>query len=177
MKKDFPSVLYHGSKSEITDGVIHAHPAHRNHMKTPVTAVFATANLTHAKLYAIMRLVGEGWLSPRGQGTLYVEKIKLDFPSRAFVYELDSDGFERDVDGSYYCLSDRPIKNIIEIDIKKEIRNGNLKIYVLKDKKMPQPTADGWRELLQNPDNFELYNTDSENLETAMYQKHITNQK
>ena len=73
-------------------------------------------------------------MSPRSDDTLYVEKITSNIANRkAYVYEVSSDGFIPDGD-DYYCLSDVPILKTYEIDVMQEIRNGNIKVYVLQDK-------------------------------------------
>lgn len=158
-----PKTLYHGSKDKITDGIIHAEPAYMTATNTPIKAVFATSDFAHARLYAVMRLIGNGWKAPRGSDSLYVEKMNHEIPKKAYVYELDADGFEYDANTDYYSVSDKKIKNIIEIDIMQEVKNGNIKIYVLKDKidfsNMSKEHARAlWRELRRNKDNFELYN-------------------
>lgn len=163
-------ILYHGSQHKIIDGVIHVKPAHTNHMQTETTAVFATSDFSHAKNYACMRLIAEGWKSPRTSDTLYVQKLKQDISGKkAYIYELDSDGFEIDADGSYYSLTDKPIKKVIEIDVMQEIKEGRIKIYVLKDSlNCPLDRGDIWKELVDNKDNFELYHPDSSNLDMAI---------
>ena len=162
--------LYHGSQHKITDGIIHVKPAHTNHMQTETTAVFATSDFAHAKNYACMRLIAEGWKSPRASDTLYVQKLKQDISGKkAYIYELGSDGFERDVDGSYYSLTDKPIKKVIEIDVMKEIKEGRIKVYVLKDDlNCPLDRGDIWNELVNNKDNFELYKPDSKKLDMTV---------
>lgn len=165
-----PKILYHGSQHKITDGVIHVKPAHTNHMQTETIAVFATSDFAHAKNYACMRLIAEGWKAPRTSDALYVQKLKQDISGKkAYVYELDSDGFERDADGSYYSLTDKPIKKVIEIDVMQEIKSGNIKIYVLKKGiDCPSDRGDIWKELVNNKDKFELYKPDSKNLDMSV---------
>lgn len=162
--------LYHGSGIEITDGFIRVRPAHTNHMQTETTAVFATSSFARAKNYACMRLIAEGWKSPRTSDTLYVQKLKQDISGKkAYIYELDSDGFERDVDGSYYSLTDKPIKKVIEIDVMQEIKEGRIKVYVLKDGLNCQLNrGDIWKELVNNKDNFELYKPDQKNIDMSI---------
>lgn len=161
--------LYHGSQHKITDGVIHARDAYLPTTNTPITAVFATPDLVHAKNYACMRLIAEGWKSPRTSDTLYVQKLNQDISGKkAYIYELDSDGFERDADGTYYSLTNKPIKRVIEIDVMQEIKSGNIKVYVLKDGiDCPQDRGDIWAELVNNKDNFELYKPDSKKFDMA----------
>ena len=165
-----PKILYHGSQQKIIDGVIHVKPAYTNHMQTETTAVFATSDFSHAKNYACMRLIAEGWKSPRTSNTLYIQKLKQDISGKkAYIYELDSDGFEKDADGSYYSLTDKPIKRVIEIDVMQEIKEGKIKVYVLKEGlKCPSDRGDIWKELVNNKDNFELYQPDSRNLDIAL---------
>ncbi len=155
--------LYHGSGIKINDGVIRARPAHINNMQTEITAVFATPSYTHAKLYAIMRLVGVGRRAPRETDALYIDELNPNIPKYAYVYELDSGGFQRDIDGSYYCLHDKPItREPFCIDIIQEIRQGKLKVYVLKGALRNQNMSDEkWQELLNDKSNFELYNPDA----------------
>lgn len=156
-----PKMLYHGSGVKITDGIIHAKPAHINHMQTAITAVFATSDLVHAKNYAIMRLIGNGWKSPRERNVLYVQELNPNIPTKAYVYELDSGGFKRDADGSYYCLTDKQINRVIEIDVMQEIKNGNIKVYVLKDKfNTPNMSGAEWGKIIKDKNNFELYKPD-----------------
>lgn len=167
-----PKRLYHGSQFKITDGFICARPAHINRMQTEITAVFALSDLTHAKNYACMRLVTSGWKSPRTSDTLYVQELKSNISSKAYIYELDSDGFKRDVDGSYYCLTDKQIKNVMEIDVMQEIQSGNLKIYVLKDEfNTPNMSGAEWSEIVKDKNKFKLYNPNSRNLDMSILAK------
>lgn len=165
-----PETLYHGTQKQIKDGVIHPMPAHRNNMKTEVTAVFATSDFVHAKNYACMRLIASGWKSPATSDTLYIQKLNHDISGKkAYVYELDSDGFEQDVDGSYYSLADTPTKKEIPIDVMQEIQEGKIKIYVLKPElDCPLNRGDIWEELVKNKDNFELYKPNTNNLNVSV---------
>ena len=131
---DKPKILYHGSPKKITDGYIRKKEAHINSMQTPITAAFATPSYGHARLYAAMEIISRGWMSPRSNDTLYVEKITSNIANRkAYVYEVSSDGFIPD-GHDYYCLNDVPILKTNEIDVMQEIKNGNIKVYVLQDK-------------------------------------------
>lgn len=123
--------------------------------------VFATSDLVHAKNYAIMRLVGNGWKAPRERNVLYIQELNPNIPAKAYVYELDSNGFKRDVDGSYYCLTDKQINKVIEIDVMQEIKNGNIKVYVLKDEfNTPNMSGAEWGKIVKDKNNFELYKPD-----------------
>ena len=129
-----PKILYHGSQHEITDGFVRMKRAHINGMRTPITAAFATPSFKHARLYAAMRIISSGWKTPKRIDTLYVESINPNITgAKAYVYEVSSDGFIPDGD-DYYCLKDAPIIKAYEFDIMQEIRNGNIKVYVLQDK-------------------------------------------
>ena len=163
-------ILYHGSQHKITDGVIYARDAYLPTTNTPITAVFATPDFAHAKNYACMRLIADGWKSPRTSDTLYVQKLSQDISGKkAYIYELDSDGFECDTDGTYYSLTDKPIKRVIEIDVMQEIMNGNIKVYVLKPGiDCPSERGDIWAELVNNRNNFELYKPVSKNLDMSL---------
>lgn len=172
MNKNLHKTLYHGSGIKITDGVIHAKPAHINHMQTEVTAVFATSDFIHAKSYAIMRLVGNGWLTPYERNGVYVQELNPNIPTKAYVYELDSIGFKQDTDGDYYCLTDKRINKVIEIDVMQEITNGNIKIYVLKDKfNTPNISGVEWHEFVKDKNNFELYKPDSNGVNLSVLTK------
>lgn len=162
--------LYHGSQHKITDAVIHARDAYLPTTNTPITAVFATPDFARARNYACMRLIADGWKSPRTSDTLYVQKLSQDISGKkAYVYELDSDGFERDIDGTYYSLTDKPIKKVIEIDVMQEITSGNIKVYVLKPGiDCPKERGDIWAELVNNKDNFELYNHSKKNIDMSL---------
>ena len=162
--------LYHGSGIEITDGFIRVKPAYLTKNNQPITAVFALADFVHAKLYAIMRLVaGEGKMSPCERNAVYIQRINKDIPKKAYVYELDSDGFQQDMSSSYYCLTDKKIKNIIEIDVMQEIKTGDLKVYVLKDEfNIKNMSRDAWKEILKDKSKFELYKPDSKNIDMAI---------
>ena len=163
--------LYQGSQHKITDGIIHAHHAYLPTTNTPITAVFATSDFARAKNYACMRLIATGWKSPRTSDTLYIQKLNPDISGKkAYIYELDSDGFEHDTDDTHYSLNDTPIKRAIEIDVMQEIMNGNIKVYVLKQGiDCPQDRGDIWAELLKNSANFELYKPDSKKLDMAFF--------
>lgn len=165
--------LYHGSGIEITDGFIRVKPAYLTKNNQPITAVFALADFVHAKLYAIMRLVaGEGKMSPCERNTVYIQRINKDIPKKAYVYELDSDGFQQDMSGSYYCLTDKKIKNIIEIDVMQEIKTGDLKVYILKDEfNIKNMSKDAWKEILKDKSNFELYNPNAKTIDMAVLAK------
>ena len=163
-----PRILYHGSPYEIKDGIIRAKPAYRGGKKRiPVTAVFALSDDVHAKLYAVMRLLADGKMAPKERNTVYIERLQPNiFGKKVYLYELDSDGFIEDSDkGSYYCLEDKPIRKVTEIDVMREITsntNDAIKVYVLKKQidfsKMSKQDADDlWEKLLENKDNFELY--------------------
>ena len=150
-----PKRLYHGSQYEITDGFIRMKRAHINGMRTPITAAFATPSFKHAKLYAVMRIISDAWKSPNKIDTLYVESINPNITaSKAYVYEVSSDGFIPDGD-DYYCLHDVPILKTYEIDVMQEIRNGNIKVYVLQDKVdfaglSEQESHELWKKTLAN---------------------------
>ena len=114
--------------------------------------------------------VSPTWKSPRTSDTLYVQKLNQDISGKkAYIYELDSDGFERDIDGTYYSLTDKPIKRVIEINVMQEITSGNIKVYVLKQGiDYPEDRGDIWTELVNNIDNFELYKPVSKNLDMTL---------
>jgi len=162
--------LYHGSGIGITDGFVRVKPAYLTKNNQPITAVFALSDFVHAKLYAIMRLVaGEGKIAPCERDAVYIQRINKDIQKKAYVYELDSDGFQQDMGGSYYCLTDKKIKNIIEIDVMQEIKNGDLKVYVLKDEfNIKNMSRDAWKEILKDKSKFALYKPDSKNIDMAI---------
>ena len=178
-----PRKLYHGSQYKITEGVIRVKPAYCNHMTTKVTAVFATPDVVHAGLYAIMRLVALGIAMPRTRDTLYIQKLNPNIPEKAYVYELDSVGFERDADGNYFSLTDKPIKDVIEIDIMQEIRKNNLKVYILKNKiDFLNMSKDEFKRLVEqqivgDKDNFVLYNPDAKNLDMMIVTNAMQSEK
>ena len=163
MDNEIPKKLYHGSGHQITDEFVRTKPGFINNMQTPVTAVFAT-NYDRARLYAVMRIIGgEHWKSPIGNHTLCVEQVEPNISEKAYIYELDSNGFVHDSQTEYYSLTDKKIQNIIEIDIMQEIINGNIRLFVLKDKidfenMSYQAAMDLWRETTHHLDKFELYN-------------------
>jgi len=177
-----PKILYHGSGIKITDGFIRAKPGHINGMKTEVVAVFAKSDYTEAMVYAIMRKVGYWWRSPRGN-ELYVDSLNPDISGKGYIYELDSDGFISDAvtnKNDYYCLTDKPIIKETEFDIMDKIKNGEIKVYILKDKidfsKMSKRDSTIlWRELVNQKDNFELYKPDVKNIDMAILTKTLEN--
>lgn len=176
MNNSLPKILYHGSEIKITDGFIRMKPGYINNMKTPIIAAFATSDFVRARLYAIMRLVATGYKSPVKNNELYVECLKQNVPEKAYVYELDSVGFKHDIEDEYYSLTDVKIKNVITIDIMQEIKDKNIKIYVLKDKtvfaNMSRKQSDIlWDKLIQQQDKFELYKPDFEKLDMAILGK------
>ena len=178
MDNKLPKTFYHGSCEKITDGFIRARPGHINGMKTKVVAVFAKSDYKEAMVYAIMRKVGYWWRSPCGN-ELYVDSLNPDINGRGYVYELDSDGFISDAvtnKNDYYCLTDKPIKKVTEFDIMDEIKNGDIIVYVLKDKidfsKMSEQESVGlWRKLVNEKGDFELYNPGARKLDTVMLAK------
>lgn len=175
---DMPKTLYHGSCEKITDGFIRVKPAHINGMKTQVVAVFAKSDYKEAMVYAIMRKVGYWWRSPRGN-ELYVDSVKPDISGKGYIYELDSDGFVSDSvtnKNDHYCLTDKPIIKVTEFDIMDKIKTGEIRVYVLKDKidfsKMPEQESKVlWRKLINQKDNFELYNPNAKTIDMAILAK------
>ena len=135
---DKPKTLYHGSQSEITDTHLHisqgnikgAIPGKRE----DVVAVFATTK-SKATVYAARHLImGEhGNCSLRGtKDTLFTTTVNPNISGKIYLYELDSDGFILDQDEEYYCLTEKKILRTITLDVREEIRKGNIKIYVPK---------------------------------------------
>jgi len=155
--------LYHGSPEKIEDGKIRVRPGHINGMKTEITAVFATSDLANARLYAAMRFIGTGWKFPRDSGKLFVEKLQPSISGKAYIYELDNDGFERDGPIDYYSLEDKKIKDVIEIDIMNEIKNGNIKVYILDvdTSNMTSKESLPLCEKAMKEGSFKLYNPDA----------------
>lgn len=164
------NVFYHGSGIKITDGFVRVKPAYLTKTNKPITAVFALDDFVHAKLYAIMRLVaGSGNMSPCERDAMYIQRINQNIPDKAYVYELDGDGFQQDTPGSYYCLGDKKIKNTIEIDVMQEIKNGNLKVYVLKDEfNVKNMSKDVWKEIIKDKNKFDLYIPNSQNINATI---------
>ena len=113
MNDKLPEILYHGSRVKIDTGFIQMSPGYIDHMKTEITAVFATSDFAHARLYAVMRLIGSGWKSPVGSSALYVERLKPNIPEKAYVYELDSDGFMHDKI-KMLCNESMELRNLIQ---------------------------------------------------------------
>ena len=112
-----------------------------------------------------MRLIGSGWKSPVGSYALYVERLKQNIPEKAYVYELDSDGFIHDTGTDYYCLADKKIRKIIEIDIMQEIKKGSIRVYVLKEKidfahMPPEESGELWSKTTHQRNKFYLYHPD-----------------
>lgn len=173
MSNNLPKILYHGSGIEINDGFIRVKPAYLTKNNQPITAVFALSDFVHAKLYAIMRLVaGEGKMAPCERDAVYIQRINKNIPKKAYVYELDSDGFQQDKGGSYYCLTDKKIKNTIDIDIMEEIRTDLLKVYVLKDEfNIQDMSGDTWKEILKDKSKFELYKPNEQNINMSILAK------
>lgn len=168
-----PKILYHGSGIEITDGFIRVKPAYLTRTGEDITAVFATDDFMHAKIYAAMRKIGvQGlWKWPSDGNTLYVQKINPNISAIVYVYELDSDGFERD-NSDYYCMTDKKIKKIHKFDVMQEIRNGNIKVFVLKDEfNKPNMSRTEWKEITKDKNKFELYKPDSKKLEMQIFAK------
>ena len=166
---DKPKTLYHGSQSEITDGFIRMRPGHINCMTETVTAVFATT-FDKAKIYAARHIINRGICSLRGTtDCLFTTKANPNLFGKFYVYELDSDGFVLDGNQEYYCSTNKPIKNVYELDIASEIQNGNIKIFVSKknidiSKLSPEQHHELFNKLIQRTDNFKLYNPISSNI-------------
>lgn len=133
-----PAKLYHGSMKEKNDGIVKpflgdikgAIPRKRE----DVVAVFATTK-SKATVYAARHLImGEhGNCSLRGtKDTLFTTTVNPNISGKIYLYELDSDGFILDQDEEYYCLTEKKILRAITLDVREEIRKGNIKIYVPK---------------------------------------------
>lgn len=133
-----PKTLYHGSMKEKNEGVVlpflgnirGAIPGQRE----DVTAVFATTK-SKATVYAARHLImGEhGNCSLCGtKDTLFTTTVNPNISGKIYLYELDSDGFILDQDEEYYCPTEKKILRTITLDVREEIRKGNIKIYVPK---------------------------------------------
>lgn len=171
-----PKFLFHGSCVEIKDGFVRARPGCINDMKTSITAVFATSSFMHAKVYACMRVIAHGWQSPGINNTMYIQGLWPDIAGKkVYIYELDSDGFERD-GPDYYSLTDKKIKKVYEFDVMQEIKNGNIKVYVLKDEfNTENMSRNDWRKIQANQSKFELYNPNINHIDTMMLNKTMEN--
>ena len=134
-----PKTLYHGSQKEITDTLLHvskgnirgAIPGKRE----DVVAVFATTK-SKATVYAARHLImgHPGRCTLRGTGdTLFTTTVNPNISGKIYLYEVDSDGFILDQDEEYYCPTEKKILRTITLDVREEIRKGNIKIYVPKD--------------------------------------------
>jgi hypothetical protein len=163
--KKVNKTFYHGSPVKINDGIIRVRPGHINSGTTAITAVFATPDFAHARLYAAMRYISDGWGSPHDGNTLFVQKIKPCISDMAYIYELDSDEFEQDGNSNeYYSLKDKEVKRVIEIDVLEEIISGNIKIYVLQNEidfsdKSHREATDLWLKTLKE-NTFKPYKPD-----------------
>lgn len=133
-----PEKLYHGSMKEKKEGVVQpflgnikgAIPGKRE----DIVAVFATTK-SKATVYAARHLImGEhGNCSLRStKDTLFTTTVNPSISGKIYLYELDSDGFILDQDEEYYCLTEKKILRTITLDVREEIRKGNIKIYVPK---------------------------------------------
>lgn len=136
---DEPKTLYHGSQSKITDTFLHVNKGNIRGAipgkREDVVAVFATTK-SKATVYAARHLImgHPGICTLRKTGdTLFTTTVNPNISGKIYLYEVDSDGFILDQDDEYYCLTDKKILRIIELDVREEIRKGNIKIRVPKD--------------------------------------------
>ena len=132
-------ILYHGSQEKITGTHLHvstgnirgAIPGKREE----VVAVFATTK-SKATVYAARHLIMgfPGRCTLRGTGdTLFTTTVQPNISGKIYLYEVDSDDFILDQEEEYYCLTDKKILRVIELDVREEIRKGNIKIRVPKE--------------------------------------------
>ena len=121
--------LYHGSCHKIKDDILNVGTAHINGLRTEATAVFATSDFFHAMAYAAMCNIGDGWKIPHSGVGLFLEKMKKNKINTCYIYEVDSRGFRQDFWTDYYRKKPAKINRVIKINIQKEIKSGNLKVY------------------------------------------------
>ena len=133
-----PEKLYHGSMKEKNDGVVLPFPGNICGVipgqREDVTAVFATTK-SKATVYAARHLImgKHGNCSLRStKDTLFTTTVNPNISGKIYLYELDSDGFILDQDEEYYCMTEKKILRTITLDVREEIRKGNIKIYVPK---------------------------------------------
>lgn len=164
-----PKTLYHGSMKEKKEGVVQPFPGnicgttpgHRE----DITAVFATIR-PRALVYAARHLImGEhGNCTLRGtKNTLFTTTVNPNISGKIHLYELDSDGFILDQDEEYYCPTEKKILRTITLDVREEIRKGNIKIYVPKtnidfSKLSEQERDELFVKLKQDINNWRQYN-------------------
>lgn len=133
-----PKTLYHGSMKEKKEGVVQPFPGNIRGAipgkREDVVAVFATTK-SKATVYAARHLImgKNGNCSLRGtNNTLFTTTVNPNISGKIYLYEVDSEGFILDQDEEYYCLTEKKILRTITLDVREEIRKGNIKIYVPK---------------------------------------------
>lgn len=164
-----PAKLYHGSMKEKKEGVIQPFPGNIcgaiPGKREDIVAVFATTK-SKATVYAARHLImgHPGRCTLRGTGdTLFTTTVNPNISGKVYLYEVDSDGFILDQDDEYYCLTDKKILCVIELDVREEIKKGNIKIYVPKanidfSKLSEQEHDELFDKLKQDINNWRPYN-------------------
>ena len=130
-----PAKLYHGSMKK-KKGVIQPFPGNirgaNPGQRENVTAVFATTK-SKATVYAARHLImGEyGRCTLRGtNNTLFTTTVNPNISGTIYLYEVNGDGFILDQDEEYYYPKEKEIVETITLDVREEIRKGNIQIYV-----------------------------------------------
>ncbi len=174
-----PAKLYHGSMKEKKEGVIQPFPGNIKGAipgkREDVVAVFATTK-SKATVYAARHLImGEhGNCSLRGtKDTLFTTTVNPNISGKIYLYELDSDGFILDQDEEYYCPTEKKILRTITLDVREEIRKGNIKIYVPKvnidfSKLSDQERDELFVKLKQDINNWRPYNPSDIDMTTTL---------
>ncbi len=174
-----PAKLYHGSMKEKKEGVIQPFPGNIKGTipgkREDVVAVFATTK-SKATVYAARHLImGEhGNCSLRGtNNTLFTTTVNPNISGKIYLYEVDSEGFILDQDEEYYCLTEKKILRTITLDVREEIRKGNIKIYVPKvnidfSKLSEQERGELFVKLKQDINNWRPYNPSDIDMTTIL---------
>ncbi|MBR3782380.1 MAG: hypothetical protein IKL14_03270 [Alphaproteobacteria bacterium] len=174
-----PEKLYHGSMKEKKEGVIQPFPGNIKgaipRKREDIVAVFATTK-SKATVYGARHLImGEyGNCSLHDtKDTLFTTTVNPNISGKIYLYELDSEGFILDQDEEYYCLTEKKILRTITLDVREEIRKGNIKIYVPKanidfSKLSEQERDELFDKLIQDINNWRQYNPSDIDMTTTL---------
>lgn len=174
-----PEKLYHGSMKEKKEGVIQPFPGNIKgaipRKREDIVAVFATTK-SKATVYGARHLImGEhGNCSLHDtKDTLFTTTVNPNISGKIYLYELDSEGFILDQDEEYYCLTEKKILRTITLDVREEIRKGNIKIYVPKanidfSKLSEQEREELFVKLKQDINNWRQYNPSDIDMTTTL---------
>ena len=125
---------YHGSKTEISGGILYPNQAFNSIQDKVCSGVFVTSDIADAKFFAINRCIsGNGHTRLEGK-KIYLERLSSNIQRHFFVYSLYEtleNPFVHDRGTEYYSVKPIQIVDTEKFNTAEEIKKAGYEVYVL----------------------------------------------